>query len=258
MKLRFSNIQGNGRIMSTTKTKFLYLLFASIIFDTNCYAINNNCEKIYQYCFNNIPKKMITFHQEFNHLGTINSDEINLRDLPIISSKNSRVIKKIKKNSKVQIKKIFFLKPNTSIKLKLYNVEEYEIINNYRFGKWYLIDYEGVEGFIFSDFVSVIKIKNNKYIRYRHIDSVDWTNNKIELQKNIELTLTFGNDNSIKLKGYAWHYLDGFFEINTVFLGDSSKKNNYKTQTTKLFLFDDNEIYLESDNNIFTGIYKKY
>ena len=52
--------------------------------------------------------------------------------------------------------------------------------------------------------------------------------------------------------------LDSFFEINTVFLGDASKKSNYETQIAKLFFFDDNEIYLESDTSIFTGIYKKY
>ena len=258
MKLRFSNIQGNGKIMNMIKIVFYCSLTTFLLFSSTCYAADHTCEKIYKNCFKNVPKKIITFHQDLNQEGKINTNNINLRNLPIVNSGNSKIIKKLKKNSIVQVKQVFFIKPNTSIKIKLKNIENHEVINNYRFSKWYLISYEGLEGFIFSDFVSINKIKNNKYTRYRHIDSVDWTNNKIKLQKNIELTLTFGSENSIIMKGYAWHYLDGFFEINTVFLGDASKKSNYETQIAKLFFFDDNEIYLESDTSIFTGIYKKY
>ena len=35
-------------------------------------------------------------------------------------------------------------------------------------------------------------------------------------------------------------------------------KKNISKKGIKIFLFDENEIYLESENDIFTGIYKKY
>ena len=258
MKLRFSNTRGNGKIMNMIKVIFFYSFASLILFSSNCYAFNNTCEKIYEYCFKNVPKKIITFHKEINQEGKINTNKINLRNFPVVNSSSSKIIKKLNKNSIVQIKQVFFIKPNTSIKIKLKNIEKYEVINNYRFGKWYLINYEGLDGFIFADFVTInIQNQTNQYLRYRHIDSVDWTNNKIKLQKNIELTLTMKNENSIILKGYAWHHQDGFFEIDTVFYKNILEKSYYREKSNKLFLFDENEIYLDFGANIFTGIYRK-
>ncbi|MEL0102920.1 MAG: hypothetical protein VW837_05545, partial [Gammaproteobacteria bacterium] len=237
--------------MNMIKIVFYYSLTTFLLFSSTCYATDHTCEKIYKHCFKNVPKKIITFHQDLNQEGKINTNNINLRNLPIVNSGNSKIIKKLKKNSIVQVKQVFFIKPNTSIKIKLKNIEKYEVINNYRFGKWYLINYDGIDGFIFADFVTInIQNQTNQYLRYRHIDSVDWTKNKIKLQKNIELTLTLKNENSILLKGYAWHHLDGFFEIDTIFYKNILEKSYYQEKSNKLFLFDKNEIYLDFGVNI--------
>ena len=168
------------------------------------------------------------------------------------------ISKKIKKNDKVLIKKVFFLKPNVSVRLRLLNSDKVEIVNNYRFGKWYLVSHGDIEGFIFSDFISVKKKINKKFIRYRHIDSVDWRKNKVDPQKNIELVFKKQNDNAYILQGYAWHYLNGFSEINYTFQNNILSREKIIKDGIKIFLFDENEIFVESDIDIFTGIYKKY
>lgn len=234
--------------------KTLFLLLISI----NSYANLDNCKNIYQNCFENIPEDMVTFHQELNTYGVVNKNDINIRDIPLISSNNSKVLKKIKTNEKVLIKKVFFLKPNISVRLRLLNTNNIEIVNNYRFGKWYLVSHEDVEGFIFSDFVSVEKKINKKFTRFRHIDSVDWRENKVDPQKNIELVLTKHNGDAYILRGYAWHYLNGFSEINYTFANNIFSKEKIVKDGIKIFLFDENEIFVESDIDIFTGIYRKY
>ena len=90
--------------------------------------------------------------------GEINISNVNLRDIPLIKSTNSIVLKKIEKIERVEIKKVFFLKGNTPLKLKILNSNKYEDVNNYRFSKWYLASYQGEEGFIFSDYVTLDKI----------------------------------------------------------------------------------------------------
>tara|TARA_X000001036_G_scaffold406237_1_gene414782 strand:+ start:431 stop:1153 length:723 start_codon:yes stop_codon:yes gene_type:complete len=234
------------------KVQILFLV--SLTSHANLY----NCKSIYESCFENIPKDIITYHQKVNTHGIINKNNINLRDIPLINSKNSEILKKIKKNDKVLIKKVFFLKPNVSVRLKLFNSNKVEIVNNYRFGKWYLVSHEGIEGFIFSDFISVEKKINKKFIRYRHIDSVDWRKNKVDPQKNIELVLKKQEDDAYTLQGYAWHYLNGFSEINYTFQNNILSKEKIIKDGIKIFLFDENEIFIESDIDIFTGIYKKY
>ena len=221
-------------------------------------AEKNSCEKIYQKCFNNIPKYIIIYYKHMDTYGAVNTNNINFRDIPLIASKNSLIIKKIKKNEKIHIKKVFFLKSNTNISLKLANTNNFEIVNNYKFSKWYLVSYDGVEGFIFSDFVSLDKKQKKQYLRYRHINSVDWTVNKVDQQKNIELLFTPKKNNSFELRGFSWHYLYGYDEINYIFKKDISSQNKFTNEGIKLFFFDKNEIYLESEAEIFTGIYKKY
>ena len=51
--LKYLNTQENGKIMSMTRyLKFLYFF----LFNFNCYADKSNCEKIYENCFDNVPK----------------------------------------------------------------------------------------------------------------------------------------------------------------------------------------------------------
>ena len=238
--------------------KNIYLLFFIFFYSINCYSGNNSCKDIYYDCFNNIPKKVIAFKKELEKIGFVNTDEINIRDIPLVSSKNSSIIKKVEKNEMVQIKKVFYLKPNTSIKLRLLNSDNYETVNNYRFGKWYLVSYGKLEGFIFSDFITIKENSDSAFTRYRHIDSIDWTHNKTDLQKNVEIIFTQIKDNTYNLNGYAWHYLNGFSQIRHVFENNIFSKKNISKTGIKIFLFDENEIYLESENDIFTGIYKKY
>ncbi|MFL2548835.1 MAG: hypothetical protein ACJ0QX_01205 [Gammaproteobacteria bacterium] len=238
--------------------RLLIMVLTLFLVTLTSHANLYNCKNIYESCFENIPKDMITYHQEVNSHGIVNKNNINLRDIPLISSKNSEVLKKIKKNDKVLIKKVFFLKPNVSVRLRLLNSDKVEIVNNYRFGKWYLVSHGDIEGFIFSDFISVEKKINKKFIRYRHIDSVDWRKNKVDPQKNIELVFKKQNDNAYILQGYAWHYLNGFSEINYTFQNNILSREKIIKDGIKIFLFDENEIFVESDIDIFTGIYKKY
>jgi hypothetical protein len=60
------------------------------------------------------------------------------------------------------------------------------------------------------------------------------------------------------LRGFSWHHLYGYDEINYIFKKDISSQNKFTNEGIKLFFFDKNEIYLESEAEIFTGIYKKY
>ena len=148
----------------------LFKFFVFLIFSVNIFAVDNSCESIYQNCFYGIPKNMIVFYKDINSYGNANTNNINLRDIPLISSKNSLIIKKIKKNDRIQIKKVFLLKSNSNIGLKLINANDLEIVNNYRFGKWYsVISRMMIEGFIFSEFISIEKEQDQskKFLRYQ-------------------------------------------------------------------------------------------
>jgi len=242
--------------MSMTRYLKIFLFF--FIFNFNCYADKSNCEKIYENCFDNVPIELITYYDTVLTHGEINISNVNLRDIPLIKSTNSIVLKKIEKSERVEIKKVFFLKGNTPLKLKMLNSNEYEYVNNYRFSKWYLASYQGEEGFIFSDYVTLDKI-SKKHDRYRHIKSIDWTNNKVELQENIEIEIVNNDqDNLYEVQGYAWHFSKGFYRLNQIINKELISKNSFIIDDFKIFFFDKDEIYLESDIKIFTGIYKRY
>ena len=242
--------------MSTIRAIFKFIIV--LIISSSLYAKDDTCKKIYQDCFNNVPKNIITYYKNMDTYGVVNTNNINFRDIPLIASNNSLIIKKIKKNERIQIRKVFFLKSNTSVSLKLVNKNNFEIVNNYRFGKWYLISYMGKEGFIFSDYVTLDKV-SKKYDRYRHIKSVDWTKNKVGLQENIELEIVSNNqDNLFEIKGYAWHFNKGFYKLNQTVNKEFIFQNSFIIDDFKIFFFDKDEIYLESDIEIFTGIYKRY
>ena len=236
----------------------LIRIFSFFLICTNAFANLDSCKSIYQNCFENIPKDMITTYQELNKYGIVNKNNINMRDIPLISSNNSKVLKKIKKNERVLIKKEFFLKPNISVRLNLLNSDNVEIVNNYRFGKWFLVSHNNTEGYIFSEFLTVKKEINKNFTRFRHIDSIDWSENIVDPQKSIEIILTKQNDDSYIFQGYAWHYLNGFSEINYTFSNNFFSKEKITEDGIKIFLFDKNEIFVESDIDIFTGIYKRY
>jgi hypothetical protein len=205
-----------------------------------------------------VPIELITFYDIVLTHGEINISNVNLRDIPLIKSTNSIVLKKIEKSERVEIKKVFFLKGNTPLKLKILNSNKYEDVNNYRFSKWYLASYQGEEGFIFSDYVTLDKI-SKKHDRYRHIKSIDWTNNKVELQENIEIEIVNNDqDNLYEVQGYAWHFSKGFYRLNQIINKELISKNSFIIDDFKIFFFDKDEIYLESDIKIFTGIYKRY
>jgi len=99
--------------------RIVFLVTIFLISDIKIFANNSVCEKIYSDCFYNIPKKMITYYKPYNKVGFVNKNSINLRDIPIINSKNSKIVLKLKKNDKIEIKKIFYLKNNTHVNLKL-------------------------------------------------------------------------------------------------------------------------------------------
>tara|TARA_B110000003_G_scaffold242772_1_gene250805 strand:- start:600 stop:1217 length:618 start_codon:yes stop_codon:yes gene_type:complete len=205
-----------------------------------------------------VPIELITYYDTVLTHGEINISNVNLRDIPLVKSTNSIVLKKIEKSERVEIKKVFFLKGNTPLKLKMLNSNKYEDVNNYRFSKWYLASYQGEEGFIFSDYVTLDKI-SKKHDRYRHIKSIDWTNNKVELQENIEIEIVNNDqDNLYEVQGYAWHFSKGFYRLNQIINKELISKNSFIIDDFKIFFFDKDEIYLESDIKIFTGIYKRY
>ena len=118
-KRKSLNIFDNGKIRNMIRIVFLVTIF--LISDIKIFANNSVCEKVYSDCFYNIPKKMITYYKPYNKVGFVNKNSINLRDIPIINSKNSKIILKLKKNDKIEIKKIFYLKNNTHVNLKLAN-----------------------------------------------------------------------------------------------------------------------------------------
>jgi len=240
--------------MIKRKNIFLFLFFIS----SNSYAGNGSCTVFFKSCFENIPTELITHYYETLKHGAININNVNLRDMPIINTKYSKILKKINKDERVEIKKVFFLKVNSNIKLNLVNSDSAENINNHRFGKWYYISQNNINGFIFSGFVTIDKIPI-KYNRYRHIDSTDWTKNQLNLNKNIEITLNLNEQSdSYQLNGYAWSDKNGFLKIAEVLRKNQVSKEIFSNDTFKLFLFDKGEVYLESETKIFTGIYKKY
>ena len=49
-----------------------------------------------------------------------------------------------------------------------------------------------------------------------------------------------------------------FMRLNQIINKELISENSFITEDFKIFFFDKDEIYLESDIKIFTGIYKKY
>ena len=253
MILKFLNILANGKTMSTIK--FLIFFILTIIVNQKTFSMNIKCNEIYDKCLNNIPNDLIISYKDFNFEGLINKNNVNLRTLPIVDNNSTFIIKKLKKNEKIQIHKVYYLKGNTQVKLKLLNSNEYHIVNNHKFNKWYFISQNDISGFVFVEYIDKIaKVKD--YNRYRHVNSVDWTINTTDLQQNIEITINKINDNLLELVGYAWHFDHGYIEIKKVFKKLHQNKNIYYSEKNKIFLFDQEEIYLDFEKNIFTGVYK--
>ena len=90
--------------------RVVLLVAIFLISDIKIFANNSVCEKIYSDCFYNIPKKMITYYKPYNKVGFVNKNSINLRDIPIINSKNSKIILKLKKTIKLKLRKSSILK----------------------------------------------------------------------------------------------------------------------------------------------------
>ena len=91
----------------------------------------------------------------------------------------------------------------------------------------------------------------------------------IELSKYIQLINHFGNNveitierddsnNEYLLKGFAWDYSQGYKEITKKFLINPEVIGTFNDDDLKIFFFDEKEIYVESNDSVFTGIYKKY
>ena len=239
--------------MSTIKFFIFFILY--IIANQKTFSMNIKCNEIYDKCFNNIPKDLIISYKDFNFEGLINKNNVNLRAMPIIGNNSKFIIKKLKKNEKIQINKVYYLKGNTHVKLKLLNSNNYHIVNNYRFNKWYFISQNNISGFVFAEYIDKIpRVKD--YKRYRHVNSVDWTINATELQQNIEIIIYKTNDNFFEFVGYAWHFDYGYIEIKKKFKRLHQNKNVYYSGKNKIFLFDEEEIYLDFERKIFTGIYK--
>ena len=95
--------------MSTIRAIFKFIIV--LIISSSLYAKDDTCKKIYQDCFNNVPKNIITYYKDMDTYGVVNTNNINFRDIPLIASNNSLIIKKIKKNERIQIRKVFFLPP---------------------------------------------------------------------------------------------------------------------------------------------------
>ena len=217
--------------------------------------MNIKCTEIYEKCLNNIPSDLIISYEDFNFKGLINKNNVNLRATPIITSNSKFIIKKLKKNEKIQIHKVYYLRGNSHVRLKLLNSNNYHIVNNYRFNKWYFISQNYISGFVFAEYIDKIdKVKDFK--RYRHVNSVDWTTNKTDLQQNIEVIISKTNGNFFELVGYAWHFDYGFTEIKKIFKKVHKDKDIYQSGKDKIFFFDEEEIYLDFEKKIFTGIYE--
>ena len=235
----------------------LPVLFIFFITYENTFSKNYNCELVYAKCFENIPVEMISYYETYKKIGVVNKDNINLRNIPVINSSNSKIIGKLYKNDELSIEKIFFVKNNTYVDIQLANSGK-ERVNNYRYNKWYQVSNGELSGFVFFEFVD-IKKKQLFFDRYRHIDSVDLLKDKIKLSKSIEIIITKDNSaNTYNLKGYAWHYNNGYSEIEKIFSESEILRKYFQDKDTKVFFFDEKEIYIESSNEIFTGIYKKF
>jgi len=235
----------------------LPVLFIFFITYENTFSKNYNCELVYAKCFENIPVEMISYYETYKKIGVVNKDNINLRNIPVINSSNSKIIGKLYKNDELSIEKIFFVKNNTYVDIQLANSGK-ERVNNYRYNKWYQVSNGDISGFVFFEFVD-IKKKQLFFDRYRHIDSVDLFKDKIKLSKSIEIIITKDSStNTYNLKGYAWHYNNGYSEIEKIFSESEILRKYFQDKDTKVFFFDEKEIYIESSNEIFTGIYKKF
>ena len=147
---------------------------------------------------------------------------------------------------------------NTHVNLKLANSSNFEKVNNYRYKKWYLVSFGNTSGYIFSDFVNIVE-DTTWLKRYRHVESTNWSKDKIKLQKNIEITIERDDSNNeYLLKGFAWDYSQGYKEITKKFLINPEVIGTFNDDDLKIFFFDEKEIYVESNDSVFTGIYKKY
>ena len=240
-------------IKSLLPVSFIFLMTFE-----NAFSNEYNCDQVYAKCFENIPIEMISYFKTYKSKGIINQDNINLRNSPVINLSNNKIVGKLKKNEKVNIKKIFFLKNNTYVDIKLLNSNNIERVNNYRYKKWYLVSNSEISGFVFSDFVNIKKEKIF-FDRYRHVDSVNWFTDKFKQIKNIEIVIKKDNStNMFNLTGYSWHYITGYSEIKKSFPEAVISNKYFQDKDTKIFFFDKDEIYIESTYDIFTGIYKKF
>ena len=158
----------------------------------------------------------------------------------------------------MKLRKSSILKNNTHVNLKLANSSNIEKVNNYRYKKWYLVSFGNTSGYIFSDFVNIVE-DTTWLKRYRHVESTNWSKDKIKLQKNIEITIERDDSNNeYLLKGFAWDYSQGYKEITKKFLINPEVIGTFNDDDLKIFFFDEKEIYVESNDSVFTGIYKKY
>ena len=147
---------------------------------------------------------------------------------------------------------------NRKVNLKLANSSNIEKVNNYRYKKWYLVSFGNTSGYIFSDFVNIVE-DTTWLKRYRHVESTNWSKDKTKLQKNIEITIERDDSNNeYLLKGFAWDYSQGYQEITIKFLINPEVIGTFNDDDLKIFFFDEKEIYVESNDSVFTGIYKKY
>jgi len=78
-------------------------------------------------------------------------------------------------------------------------------------------------------------------------------------RNDIEITIERDDSNNeYLLKGFAWDYSQGYKEITKKFLINPEVIGTFNDDDLKIFFFDEKEIYVESNDSVFTGIYKKY
>ena len=255
MQLTFLCIQENGKMRSMINyKKYFFLLF---IFLSSLAFPKNTCESIYDSCIDNIPKPLIDTSYNIDKNGLITSD-VNFRNMPLINSSNSKIYRVIKKGTVVNVVKKYYLRHNTIVPVKRRD-GHFDHLNNGRYQIWYLINSENEHGFVYENFVS-IKKPLPKIKKYRHLDSVNWTKDKINPQKSIEIVVKYENDNPYyMITGYAWDYNSGYSTFNI----RGEKTNNiirskYDEKNIALRFYDDGYILIVSEIEIFKGRYYNY
>tara|TARA_Y100000590_G_C15715135_1_gene1011614 strand:- start:1480 stop:2016 length:537 start_codon:yes stop_codon:yes gene_type:complete len=178
--------------------------------------------------------------------------------MPLIYSSNSKVLKVIKKGTKVRVIKKYYLRHNSIVPVKRRD-GHFDHINNGRYQIWYLINNENGYGFIYEKFVS-IKKPLPKFKRYRHLESVNWIKDKVNPQKSIEIVIEYESNNPYyMITGYAWDYDSGYSSFNI----RGEKTNNiirskYDEKDITLRFYDDGYILIVSEIQIFEGRYYNY